>query len=210
MSALIVGLTGSLASGKSTVGALFEKWGAVRIDADELARIAVEPGSDAFLRIRARFGEDVIADDGTLDRSAIRRIVFGDAGARTFLEATVHPEVMRLRSARHEAAIRAGAMLIVDEVPLLFETGLDAFTDVTVVVDAPIAARRERALAARGWTVAEFEAIESSQLDPSRKRGRADHVILNEGSLDELEARARLVWSRLADHGAVDRSQPSA
>jgi dephospho-CoA kinase len=192
-----VGLTGSLGAGKSTVGDLLESWGAERIDADRLAREAVEPGTEALARIAESFGSAVVTADGALDRKALRDIVFSDAGARARLEAIVHPVVDRLRAERMERARGRGAEVALLEIPLLFEKGLEGEFDVRVTVDAPTATRRERVLAGRGLLADEFAAMEAAQLAPDAKRRRADFVIWNAGSRAALERDARRVWEAI-------------
>lgn len=192
-----VGLTGSLGAGKSTVGRLFESWGARRVDADRLARLAVEPGRPAHRRIREAFGEDALGDDGTVDRSALRRIVFRDPAARRRLEEIVHPEVGRLRGEALQRAHRDGSAVVVEEIPLLFEVGMEDEFDLVVVVDAPAEVRAERLREARGLSREEFEAMEAAQLPAEEKRSRADRVIHNDGSPEELTRRARRVWDDL-------------
>ncbi len=192
-----IGLTGTVAAGKTAVGRLFETWGAARIDADELARAAVAPGSEGLAAIRAEWGEKVLASDGTLDRPAMRALAFDDPGARHRLERIVHAAVRRLREEERERARRAGAALLVEEVPLLYEVGLEAEYDVIVVVDAPVETRRERAMRGRDWKPGEFEAIDASQLPAREKRARADFVIENAGTPAELEDAAREVWHKL-------------
>lgn len=192
-----VGLTGSLAAGKSAVGRLFERWGAHRIDADELAREAVAPGSPGLEAIRREFGDEVLDADGSLDRSGMRRIAFASETDRRRLESIVHAEVRRLRAARVEEARRLEIRRVVEEVPLLFEVGLEEEYDAIVVVDAPTAVRIERAAQTRGWTPEDFASIESAQLPGSEKRALADYVIENAGTWEELEIRAREVWDEL-------------
>lgn len=192
-----VGLTGTLAAGKTAVGRLFEGWGAHRIDADELGREAVAPGSLGLEAIRREFGDEVLDETGALDRALMRRIAFAAEPDRQRLEAIVHAEVRGLRARRVEEAARKGVRIIVEEVPLLFEVGLEGDYDVIVVVDAPEAVRLERAARTRGWTADEFESIEATQLPAARKRGLANHVIENAGSRRELEARARAIWDEL-------------
>lgn len=194
-----VGLTGTVASGKTTVARLFERWGACRIDADELARRAVAPGTEGLARIRERWGERVLGPDGSLDREAMRRLAFADPEARRRLEEIVHAGVRSLREERLAGARAAGAEVTVEEIPLLFEVGLDGSFDALVTVDAPVALRRRRAAESRGWSREEFEAVEAAQLPAEEKRRRADHVIVNDGTLTELEAGARAVWARLLD-----------
>ena len=209
---LRVGLTGSLAAGKSSVGRLLETLGARRIDADELARRAVRPGSAALEEIRRIWGDGILAADGSLDRGAMRAVVFGDPRARARLEEIVHAEVRALRDGWHAEAERAGARIIVDEIPLLFELGMDDQFDTVVVVDADPAVRRARAMAARGWTADEFEAIDASQLAPEDKVARADHVIRNDGDEAALERAVVAVWRALETRAREDgvRASPAA
>ena len=196
-----VGLTGSLGAGKSTVGDLLASWGAVRIDADRLARQAVEPGTEGLARIAETFGSDVITADGALNRKVLRGIVFSDAEARGRLEAIVHPIVDRLREQRMDEARSRGADVAVLEIPLLFEKGLEGEFDFVVTVDAPTVIRRDRVLAGRGLGADEFAAMEAAQLSPDTKRRRADHVIWNPGSRMALERDARRVWDVIRSSG---------
>ncbi|MDH3733651.1 MAG: dephospho-CoA kinase [Gemmatimonadota bacterium] len=198
-----VGLTGTVAAGKSTVGDLFERWGASRVDADLLARQAVAPGSTGLSQVVRRFGESVLTADGRVDRKALRRVVFSDDRAREDLEAIVHAEVRRLRAEWRDGEEAGGLAVLVEEIPLLFETGLTGDYDVIVVVDAPAADRRERAMQARDWTPEEFDAIDGAQLDADTKRDLADYVIWNDGGRDELEEAARRVWEAI-DGAAAD------
>jgi dephospho-CoA kinase len=189
-----LGLTGSLGAGKSTVGRMLERRGAVRIDADALAREAVAPGTEGLARIRRRFGEGVIAPDGSLDRAALRAIVFADPEALAGLESIVHPVVDRLRAERLRAAEASGAQVSVIEIPLLFEKELEREFDLVVTVDAPEARRRERVCVSRGISAGEFEAMDRAQWPAERKRAAADRVIWNAGDMDELERAVDEVW----------------
>lgn len=193
-----IGVTGTVAAGKSTVGQLFEDWGAARVDADELARVAVAPGSVGLRRVVEALGESALGDNGEMDRPAVRSLVFHDAEARARLERIVHAEIARLRADWRERCVDDGARILVEEVPLLFETGMEDQYDAIVVVDAPVATRRRRAMATRGWTDEEFDAVEASQLEPAVKRSRADFVIWNDGDTDGLATSARTVWDELA------------
>ncbi|MFV1987907.1 MAG: dephospho-CoA kinase [Gemmatimonadota bacterium] len=192
-----VGLTGTVAAGKSTVGRLFETWGANRVDADQLARTAVAPGSPGLAKIRAMWGDGVLQRDGSLDREVVRARVFGDDDAREALEEIVHREVRRLRAEWRARQDELAASVIVEEIPLLFETGLETGYDAVVVVDAAVEERRRRAVAFRGWTPEEFDAIDATQLPAEEKRARADHVILNDGDRAALESASRAVWDEL-------------
>ncbi len=195
---LRVALTGNVAAGKSTVLALFERWGAVVIDTDVLAREAVQPGSPALAALLRRFGAALALPDGSLDRAALRRRVMGDAEQRAVLNAIVHPEVDRLLAARLAEAERRGAAVVVCDIPLLFEVRDPAAWDLVVLVDAPEETRRRRLIETRGYTRAEADDVIGAQLPSRLKRDRSDVVIDNDGSRDALEARAREAWARFS------------
>ncbi len=199
---LRVGLTGNIASGKSTVASLWRRRGARVIDADELARQAVEPGSAALERIAQRWGPGVRLPSGELDRAALRDVVFRDPAERRALEEIVHPEVQRLRTAELEKARRERLDLVVADIPLLFEAGLEGDFDLIVLVDSPEAVRRDRLVQSRGLGTAEAQRMIDAQWPASRKRDRADVVIENDGSLADLEARADEVWRALVERAA--------
>src|SRR5690606_25085501 len=152
---LRVGLTGNIASGKSTVSRVWARLGAHVIDADELARRAVEPGSPGLARLVEEFGPGILDDDGRLDRGAMRRLVFRDPEARRRLEAVVHPEVARLRAEAEAALAEAGVDVVVNEIPLLVEVGLESSFDIVVLVEADVATRLERLMRTRGLDRAE-------------------------------------------------------
>lgn len=191
-----VALTGNIASGKSAVADEWSRLGAHVIDADILARRAVEPGSDALRRIRQQFGDEVTVD-GALDRAALARVVFGDAAKRRELEAIVHPEVERLRAEEEARAAEHGEAIVVHAIPLLFETGLEPQFDTIVVVDAEERVRLERLVSMRSLTERDARAMIAAQEPAQAKRTRADYVIENNGTLDELAERAREVWSQI-------------
>lgn len=194
---LRVGLTGTVGAGKSTVAGLFERWGACRLDADRLAREAVAPGTRGLEAIREAFGDGVLDEAGALDRDAMRERVFGDDEARRRLEAIVHPEVRRLIEERAERARTEGCGILVVEVPLLLEGGMEDAFDLVVVVDAPRDERRRRVAEGRGVDGDTFRAIERAQWPAARKREAADVVVDNEGSLERLEEAARAAWRRI-------------
>lgn len=204
-----LGLTGTLGAGKSTVGRLFESWGAWRIDADRLAREAVEPGTPGHAAVLDRFGDRVRAADGSIDRAALRAIVFADEDARRELEAIVHPEVDRLRQAELERAVRDGAEVVVFEIPLLYETGIAEQFDAVVVVDAPAELRRRRVIEARGLDAETFDAIDGAQWPGERKRAAADAVVWNDGDEATLKRRAREAWDAVTS-GATPGGAPGA
>lgn len=192
-----VGLTGNIASGKSTVARVWQRLGAPVIDADVLARRAVAPGSVGLRRIVETFGPGVLDEAGRLDRAALRDIVFRDPEARAKLEAIVHPEVGRLRREEEARLEAAGEKIVVHDIPLLFEAGLDEEFDAIVLVDAPERVRLERLMRDRGLTEDEARRMIDAQMPSSQKRDRADYVIENEGTLETLERAAEEVWREL-------------
>lgn len=173
---------------------IWRRLGAEVIDADVLAREAVEPGTPGLERVREAFGDAVITPDG-LDRAALRRIVFADASARRKLEAIVHPEVGRLRTREEERLRERGASIVVHDIPLLFEAGLQDDMDVVVLVDASASVRAERLARERGLRDSEIRDVMASQMPSAEKRSRADVIIDNDGTLEELEQRAEAVWA---------------
>src|SRR3989449_444544 len=200
---LNVGLTGNIASGKSTVVDLFRRWGATIIDADALAREAQAPGGEVLAAIAGRFGADVLAPDGTLDRAALRGKVMGDQAALDALNQIVHPAVRRRRDELLRAATEGGDLLVVNDIPLLFEALDPAQFDVVVLVDASTALRRTRLRALRGLSNDEADRMIAAQMPAERKRAKSDFVIENEGSLKRLEQRARATFAELRHRAAV-------
>ena len=194
---LLVALTGNIASGKSTVARRLAALGAVVVDADDLARRAVAPGSPALHGIEARWGPDVLRADGSLDRAALRALVFADPAELDALNALVHPEVERLREAAFTEARRRGAAVVVYDVPLLYERGGEVRFDRVVVVDAPEPVRLERLRRDRGLSHEEAGRMVAMQMPAAQKRARADFVIENDGGLDELEAQTDRVWREI-------------
>ena len=194
---LLVGLTGNVASGKSTVSQLLSEHGATIIDADVLARRAVERGSPVYDAIVTRWGTSVIAPDGQLDRPALRRVVFSEAKELEALNDLVHPEVERLLKARvAEARTRGDAMVICD-IPLLFEKKMADRFDKIVLVDAPRPLRLERMVKERGLREAEAMKIIAAQMPADLKRARADYVIDNGGTLSDLTRKVDDLWAEL-------------
>jgi dephospho-CoA kinase len=200
---LNVGLTGNIAAGKSTVVELFRRWGATIIDADDLARQAEAPGGDVLAAIVRRFGADVLAPDGALDRAALRAKVMGDQAALDALNQIVHPAVGRRRDELVREALERGDVLVVNDIPLLFEVLDPASFDVVVLVDAPTAVRRTRLRALRGLVSEEADRMLDSQMAAERKRGRSQFVIENAGALAELEQTARSVFEELRRRAAM-------
>jgi dephospho-CoA kinase len=194
---LLVGLTGNIASGKSEVTRLLKAHGATIIDADVLAREAVEPGTEALKDIQARWGKGVISGNGTLDRDALRNIVFNDQDQLEELNQMVHPEITRLRDLALEDARERGDKIVVCAIPLLFERKLVDQFDTIILVDAPRPIRLERLMETRGLQEAEAMKMIAAQMPAELKRARADYVIENTGSLEELEKDVQELWESL-------------
>ncbi len=196
---LVVGLTGNIASGKSTVMAQLAELGATVIDADLLAREAVRPGSRGLAQIVAHWGDAVLEPDGALDRSELRARVFGDSAELEALNAIVHPEVERLRVERLEEARDAGASIVVCDIPLLFEVHLADQFDAIVLVDAPRPLRLERLVTDRNLHESEAMDMIAAQMPAELKRARSDFVIDNAGDREMLASRVDRLWQSLSD-----------
>ena len=194
---LLVGLTGGIGSGKSTVARLLEKRGAVVFDADLLAREAVEPGTPGHASVIERFGADVLAPGGELDREALASIVFADPSARRDLEEIVHPEVRRLFAEGSEA-YRDTDRVVVFSAPLLVETGMHTAFEILVVVSATVATQIERLMRQRGMSESSIRARIVAQAPLEDKAAVADFLVDNEGMLDELESQVDRLWSDLS------------
>ncbi len=190
-----VGLTGGVASGKSTVSGMLRELGAVVIDADQLARDVVARGTAGLAAVVAEFGSDLLTPEGDLDRPAMAALVFADPAARKRLEAIVHPlvfaEIMRL-----EEEAPAGSV-VVHDIPLLAESGRADTFDAVVVVDVPTEVQVDRMVRDRGWTREEAEARIGAQASREDRRALATYVIENDGSLEDLRARVQEVWNAL-------------
>lgn len=201
---LNVALTGNIASGKSSVVELFRRWGATVIDADELVREAQAPGTAVLAAIAQRFGADVLAADGTLDRTALRSKVMGDDDALSALNAIVHPAVRRHRDELQQAAAARGDAILVNDIPLLFEVLDPAQFEIVVLVDAPVAVRRARLRALRGLSNEDADRMIAAQMPAERKRAKSQFVIENDGTLEQLEARAAAVFTALRHRAAAE------
>ncbi|HET7724041.1 MAG TPA: dephospho-CoA kinase [Propionibacteriaceae bacterium] len=193
---VVVGLTGGIASGKSSVAALLADRGAVVIDADVLAREVVAKGEPLLDRVAQQFGTGVLTPDGSLDRAALGRIVFADEKARKDLEALVHPAVRR-RAEELEAAAPDGSV-VVHVIPLLVETGQADRFDLVVVVDADETTQLSRIRARDGLDDEQARARIAAQASREARLSVADVVVDNSGSPQDLEAQADVLWQRLS------------
>ena len=195
---LLVGLTGGIGSGKSTVAAMLAERGAVVFDADVLARRAIAPGTPGHDRVVARFGQGVVGPEGSVDRTALAEIVFSDPEARRALEEIVHPEVFRLLAVGAERYRGTDAVVVFDA-PLIIEAGQVDLFDVIVLVTAPAEERIRRIVEARaGMSKDGVRQRIAAQLPDEDKTRHVDAVIENHGSLDRLRARVGTVWDDLA------------
>jgi dephospho-CoA kinase len=194
---LYVGLTGNIASGKSEVATRFAELGATIVDADVLARDAVAIGAPAYKRVVERWGPEILSADGSLDREALRHTVFADKDQLDELNGIVHPSINRLRRKMVDAARKRGDAVLVYVVPLLFERRLADEFDQIVLVDAPMEVRLDRLVRLRGVTEDDAANMIAAQMVAELKRARADFVIENDGSLEQLNEQVEAVWERL-------------
>ena len=195
----LVALSGGIASGKSTIARRLSELGAVHIDADALAREAVAPGSQGLRAIRARFGDGVIAADGSLDRPALGQLVFSDPDRLAALNGIVHPEVRRLAQERLDEIERADPRaVVIYDVPLLVEAGVDLPWDLVVIAEAPAEVRRQRMVELRGMSPEEAERRIANQASDDERRAVADVVVDTGGSLERTLEQADALWERLA------------
>jgi dephospho-CoA kinase len=201
----VVGLTGGIGSGKSTVSRRLAEKGALVIDADAITRDLQEPGTGVFDRIVARFGDGVVGPDGRLDRPALARLVFNDPEARRDLEAIVHPAVAA-EAQRRTAEVAAPDGIVVYDVPLLVEAGRTGF-DAVVVVDVDPEIALDRLVGQRGMVEADVRARMASQATREQRRAVADRIIDNSDGLDDLDRQVDGLWDWLVDKAADSREE---
>lgn len=191
----LIGLTGGAGSGKSTVGGMFGELGAEVLDADEAAHEVYEPGGPAFDEVVHEFGQQYVRD-GRIDRKRLGELVFNDADARHRLNAIVHPRVREWMAARTAEAAERGATLLVQEVPLIFESGLERLFSQVVLVYVPARVQVER-LVGRGLSEERARAIIGSQMPIDEKLRLADHVIDNSGTQKATREQVEKLWKLL-------------
>ncbi len=192
----LVGLTGGVGSGKSTVADMMRDLGAQVVDADEAAHAVYEPGSPGFDEVVREFGEEYV-DGGRIDRSRLGELVFHDDDARRRLNSIVHPLVRDWMAQRTAEAAERGAEVVVQDVPLLFENGLERLFSTVVLVYAPEDVQVERLVSGRGFTPERARAMIAAQMPIENKRGLAHHVINNSGAREDTLAQVRAVWKQL-------------
>lgn len=193
----LVGLTGGIASGKSTVAKILERLGAAIVNADVLAREVVEPDQEAWKEIVDRFGPDVLQPDQTLDRQKLRTVIFNDPDARKKLEAIIHPRVRALAEQRIREHGAAGFAIVVYEVPLLFEAKIHEWLRPVILVACNVDTQRRRLEQRDQIDSAAAQKIINAQMSLQEKRRLADYVIENNGSLSDLERQVREVLAKI-------------
>lgn len=198
-----IGLTGGIASGKSTVTAMLAELGATIIDADRLGHRAYEPGSETFDQVVAALGDEIVGQDGAIDRAVLGGKVFGDAAAMTRLTDIVWPAIGALAVQEFEAAEAAGAQVGVVEAAVLFEAGWEALVDEVWVISVPPAIARERLIARNGLSAEEADNRIASQLSNAEREARADVVISSDCSLDEVRTHVQQAWQALQSRTTV-------
>jgi dephospho-CoA kinase len=192
-----IALTGGPGSGKSTVARMFADLGAAVLDADEVARGVVEPGTPAWEEVRREFGAEYFREDGSLDRAQVAALVFREPEARRRLNAIVHPKVIREMARRLADLAAQGVSLVIVEVPLLFETGLDKIYDRIIVVDAGEEDQIRRLTARDARTPGEAAGIIAAQWPLAEKKARADYVVDNRGSVADTRGQVKNLWQVL-------------
>lgn len=197
---MVLGITGNIASGKSSVAKEFERLGAVVVDADQLAREAVEPGSEGLNRLVKCFGKEILTADGLLDRSYLADIIFADHDARKRLNAIIHPAIAELAVTRlTELRNRSGIPLIIYEAPLLFEAGAEGRVDKVLVVRIDPQIQRQRLIKRDNLKTEDADNRISAQMSQEEKLKRADYVIDNSGSLTAMKEQVAHLWALLTD-----------
>lgn len=195
----VIGLTGGIGSGKSTVAGQLVARGAALIDTDAIAHQLTEPGGEAIAAIRAAFGDDVIAADGRMDRAAMRAIAFSDPTARQRLEGILHPMIRARTQAHLEAAVRGGAPYVIVAVPLLVESGdWRDRVDRVLVVDCPVEVQVERVMHRSGLTREQVGAILAAQASREARLAAADDIVDNSGAPEALGPQAEALHARYA------------
>lgn len=193
----LLGLTGGIASGKSTVAAILRRLGVAIINADELSREVVQPGQEAWKEIVDTFGPAILQEDKTLDRRKLRKIVFDNPEARKKLEAIIHPRVRALAEKKISELAATGSSIIVYEVPLLFEAQIHLWLRPVILVACDVETQKKRLLERDRLTEAEAQQHLDAQMSLEDKRKLADYVIENNGDLEELERQVRGVLQRI-------------
>jgi len=190
----IMGITGGIGSGKSTVAGVFESMGAEIVDADQLARLAVAPNSPGLTQITEAFGQDILLEDGSLDRTALGKLVFSNESKRQQLNAIVHPEVQRLAQEAFRHLVAEKVSIVLYDVPLLYESKLESMFSAVVVVYVPQRVQIQRVMKRDGLEKHEVEQRLAAQMSLDLKAEKADYLIDNSRTLEETRAQVEKVW----------------
>jgi len=193
----VVGLTGGIATGKSTVAAMLRELGAMIIDADALAREIVQPEKEAWREIVQTFGAEILREDKTIDREKLRKIIFKNKTARKKLEAITHPRIRALARERIHKLASEGAAIIVYDAPLLFENKVHLWLRPVILVACSAETQRRRLRERDRLTEEEIEQHLKAQMPLEEKRKLADFIIENNGDLEELRRQVREVWEKI-------------
>jgi len=192
----LIGLTGGAGSGKSTAAAMFRELGAAIVDADEAAHAVYAPGTEGFDAVVKEFGDEFVRD-GAINRATLGELVFRDPDALRRLNAIVHPRVRQWMADQTVAAVEAGAEVVIQDVPLLFENSLQGLFAATVLVYASPSRQLQRLIVQRGTAPERARAIIAAQMPIDEKRALADFVIDNDGSREATRGQVEKVWSRV-------------
>ncbi|RFU65967.1 dephospho-CoA kinase [Peribacillus glennii] len=187
----VIGITGGIASGKSSISAFLKESGCTVIDADIAAREVVEPGQEAYARIIETFGEEILQEDKTIDRAKLGNIIFTDKEKRLLLNSIVHPAVRKRMIARKDAAFDREEDAVFMDIPLLFESKLTSMVDKTLLIYVDERVQIERLMRRNGYTEAEALARITSQMPLSEKKALADAVIDNNGDLEHTKRQVK-------------------
>lgn len=190
---MIIGLTGSIASGKSTVAKMLEEMNFPIVDADQVARVVVEPGKQALQEIIEQFGEDILLEDGQLNRQKLGSIIFHDPSKRTVLNNIMHPAIRKEMLAQRDYWVEQGAEVVVMDIPLLFESKLQHFVEKILVVSVKEDTQLTRLMERNQLSEEDAKARISSQLPLSVKEAGADAVIYNNDSVEKTQEQLRYI-----------------
>lgn len=193
----LIGLTGGIATGKSTVSAMLRRLGAKVVDADEIAREIVRPGEPAWQEIVDAFGPGVLRKDKSLDRDKLRKIVFADERARKRLESITHPKIRALAQEKIERRSAEGAEVVIYEAPLLFETQAQSWIRPVILVACNLETQKQRLRQRDRLGEKEIRRHLEAQMPLEEKRKLADYVVENNGSLEELQREVQEVWEKI-------------
>ena len=195
----VIGLTGGIATGKSTVASLLSELGARIIDADELAREVVKPGREAWQDIVEAFGTEILREDKTIDREKLRKIVFRDPMARKRLESITHPRIRTLAQQRIQKLAAEGARIVIYEAPLLFENQVHLWLRPVILVACDLATQKHRLRERDRLDEEEIQQHLKAQMSLEEKRKLADFIIENSGDLEELRRQVQEVWEKIRE-----------